>query len=208
MVVIVLVIRVLGPNWIDQLWPRQSRSCCLCTHLCLCVFVDIRLKSHCHLLSIAVTPSQQERPYHDDSTASRLLSEVKHRRARLVLRWGTTLESRVLFFCYYYYFCRGRSLFLLWIVPKNSAGIFFTVTKTTVTTTTTSLVSTQLSSICFLVLSHTRSQTLNLFLFPILFSFTVLHHHRHNQVTSFPFCPSLYPPLSSNHGSWSSQRCS
>ena len=42
---------------------------------------------------------RQERPYHDDSTASRLLSEVKHRRARLVLRWGTTLESRVLFFC-------------------------------------------------------------------------------------------------------------
>ena len=40
----------------------------------------------------------QERPYHDDSTASRLLSEVKHRRAWLVLRWGTTLESQVLFF--------------------------------------------------------------------------------------------------------------
>ncbi len=36
--------------------------------------------------------------YHDDNTASRLLSEVKHRRARFVLRWGTTLESRVLFF--------------------------------------------------------------------------------------------------------------
>ena len=31
-------------------------------------------------------------------TASRLLSEVKHCRARLVLRWGTTLESLVLFF--------------------------------------------------------------------------------------------------------------
>ena len=44
---------------------------------------------------------EQERPYHDDSTASRLLSEVKHRRARLVLRWGTTLESRVLFFCHF-----------------------------------------------------------------------------------------------------------
>ena len=42
---------------------------------------------------------RQERPYHDDNTASRLLSEVKHHRARLVLRWGTTLESRVLFFC-------------------------------------------------------------------------------------------------------------
>ena len=48
-------------------------------------------------------PYYQERPYHDDSTASRLLSEVKHRRARLVLRWGTTLESRVLFFLL---FCR------------------------------------------------------------------------------------------------------
>ena len=40
----------------------------------------------------------QERPYQDDSTASRLLSEVKHPRAWLVLRWGTTLESQVLFF--------------------------------------------------------------------------------------------------------------
>ena len=45
------------------------------------------------------SPYQQERPYHSDSTASRLLSEVKHCRARLVLRWGTTLESLVLFFC-------------------------------------------------------------------------------------------------------------
>ena len=44
---------------------------------------------------------RQERPYHDDSTASRLLSEVKHRRARLVLRWGTTLESLVLFFYHF-----------------------------------------------------------------------------------------------------------
>ena len=43
---------------------------------------------------------RQERPYHDDSTASRLLSEVKHRRAQLVLRWGTTLEYCVLFFCW------------------------------------------------------------------------------------------------------------
>ncbi|KAL7459831.1 hypothetical protein ACHAWC_011638, partial [Mediolabrus comicus] len=43
---------------------------------------------------------RQERPYHSDSTASRLLSEVKHCRARLVLRWGTTLESLVLFFCF------------------------------------------------------------------------------------------------------------
>ncbi len=46
-------------------------------------------------------PHRQERPYHSDSTASRLLSEVKHRRARLVLRWGTTLESLVLFFLHH-----------------------------------------------------------------------------------------------------------
>ena len=43
--------------------------------------------------------NSQERPYNHDSTASRLLSEVKHDLARLVLRWGTTLESLVLFFC-------------------------------------------------------------------------------------------------------------
>jgi hypothetical protein len=46
----------------------------------------------------------QERPYNDDSTASRPLCEVKHRLARLVLRWGTTLESLVMFFCNYYKF--------------------------------------------------------------------------------------------------------
>ena len=39
-------------------------------------------------------------PYNNDSTASRLLSEVKHCLARLVLRWGTTLESRE----YYFFF--------------------------------------------------------------------------------------------------------
>ena len=44
----------------------------------------------------------QERPHHSDSTASRLLSEVKHCRARLLLRWGTTLESLVLFFLTFY----------------------------------------------------------------------------------------------------------
>ena len=42
--------------------------------------------------------SFQERPYQDDSITSRPLSEVKHLRVRLVLRWGTTLESLMLFF--------------------------------------------------------------------------------------------------------------
>jgi hypothetical protein len=39
----------------------------------------------------------KERPYQHDSTPSCLLSEVKHGRAWLVLHWGTTLESQVLF---------------------------------------------------------------------------------------------------------------
>ena len=44
----------------------------------------------------------QNRPHNHDSTASRLLSEVKHDLALLVLRWGTTLEHRVLiFFCWF-----------------------------------------------------------------------------------------------------------
>ena len=52
----------------------------------------------------------QERPYHNDSTASRLLSEVKHCRAWLVLRWGTTLESQVLFFCHFLFSCTHNQM--------------------------------------------------------------------------------------------------
>ena len=58
--------------------------------------MQIRLIRKCVYGSIFVV-LLRERPYQHDSTASRLLSEVKHARARLVLRWGTTLESRVLF---------------------------------------------------------------------------------------------------------------
>ncbi len=52
-----------------------------------------------NIINVKMQLNQQERPYHSDSTASRLLSEVKHCWARLVLRWGTMLESLVLFFC-------------------------------------------------------------------------------------------------------------
>ena len=74
----------------------------------------------------------QERPYHDDNTASRLLSEVKHRRARLVLRWGTTLESRVLFFCSFLCLPRIQQptdrhvLYLIplaWLIPGRTQRI-------------------------------------------------------------------------------------
>ena len=44
-----------------------------------------------------IVPPHQERPYHADRTTSRPLCEVKRRRARLVLRWGTTWEALVLF---------------------------------------------------------------------------------------------------------------
>ena len=40
----------------------------------------------------------KEHTYHDDSTASRMLSEVKHHQAHLVLHWGTDLGYRVLLF--------------------------------------------------------------------------------------------------------------
>ena len=35
------------------------------------------------------------RPYHDEYTRSRLITEVKHRRAGIVLGWGTAWELPV-----------------------------------------------------------------------------------------------------------------
>ena len=69
----------------------------LLTQLCDCISA-VPEKNGVYIYYYIYVP-RQERPYHDDSTASRLLSEVKHHRAWLVLRWGTTLESQVLFFC-------------------------------------------------------------------------------------------------------------
>ena len=41
-------------------------------------------------------PTHQTRPYHEDSTGSCQITEVKPLRAELVLRWVTTLEPSVL----------------------------------------------------------------------------------------------------------------
>ena len=78
--------------------------------VCVCIFVPwLEVIQKCVVAWVTIACSDvivvdsaitQERPYHDDNTASRLFSEVKHHRARLVLRWGTTLESRVLFFLF------------------------------------------------------------------------------------------------------------
>ncbi len=59
------------------------------------------------------------RPYQHDSTASRLLSEVKHVRAWLVLRWGTTLESQVLYSFYIFYFNIFQARALLFFAPSQ-----------------------------------------------------------------------------------------
>ena len=123
--------------------------CCVVVLLCCCVVVwmwkvAMYLKSVsnmlgrcvgsecvclvCSVYSIVRVPVEQERPYKHDSTASRLLSEVKHVLARLVLRWGTTLESRVLFFCSFditYYFATKTQILLAKTVTDMRLNWFF-----------------------------------------------------------------------------------
>ncbi len=71
----------------------------------------------------------QEWPYHSDSTAFCLLGKVEHCWARLVLQWGTTLESLLMFFCFLC-FCRliisaGRSHFFGWLdAVACGSGLF------------------------------------------------------------------------------------
>ena len=57
------------------------------------------------------------RPYHCERTASRLICEVKHGRARSVLGWGTTWEARVtiVFFLFLFLF------FLLIVQPVRKS---------------------------------------------------------------------------------------
>ena len=62
--------------------------------------------------------------FQDDSTATHLLSEVKHLRGQLVLRWGTTLESLMLIFlplCLFFFFfaCCSLAVHVL-LVPHLS----------------------------------------------------------------------------------------
>jgi hypothetical protein len=74
----------------------------------------------------------QERPYHVESTASRLLSEVKQRRAWLVLRWGTTLESQVLFFFITKYHNYPRQISCQTIFCLDPVSILFSPTISSV----------------------------------------------------------------------------
>ena len=74
---------------------RKSTMEVLCSNFCF----DQSVLTYLHAFILFDLLCMTGTPYHSDSTASRLLSEVKHCRATLVLRWGTTLESLVLFFC-------------------------------------------------------------------------------------------------------------
>ena len=79
----------------------------LVVRTCYINMQDMLLRLLFTTILVPVWPQlHQERPYNHDSTASRLLSEVKHDLARLVLRWGTTLESLVLFFCSFLLSCQ------------------------------------------------------------------------------------------------------
>ena len=52
----------------------------------------------CWVYVLCWMQDNQERPYIHESTASRPICEVKHVLVELVLRWGTTLESLMMFF--------------------------------------------------------------------------------------------------------------
>ena len=91
------------------LTPTYVHTSCI-LHLASCIphpYIYIHNIKHLLHLYLSIPPShthkpqththKQERPYHADRTTSRPLCEVKRRRARLVLRWGTTWEALVLF---------------------------------------------------------------------------------------------------------------
>ena len=69
---------------------------------CLCRWIGPNILLNCILYMLWEVCGEQERPYHNDSTASRPLCEVKHCRASLVVWWGTTFESDVLFFLFWH----------------------------------------------------------------------------------------------------------
>ena len=53
----------------------------------------------------------RHRPYHVESTGSRLITEVKQRRARLVLGWMTAWEHRVLLATFSFLFLEAFIIF-------------------------------------------------------------------------------------------------
>ena len=52
----------------------------------------------------------RQRPYHVENTGSRPITEVKQRRARLVLGWVTAWEHRVLLATFFFFFLTDSTL--------------------------------------------------------------------------------------------------
>ena len=70
----------------------------------------------------------RQRPYHVESTGSRPITEVKQRRARLVLGWVTAWEHRVLLATFFLFFFFFFLLSFLWYSDWfiwNSRRLFF-----------------------------------------------------------------------------------
>ena len=59
----------------------------------------------------------RQRPYHVESTGSRPITEVKQRRARLVLGWVTAWEHRVLLATFFLFF--SFFFFFLFFFPRS-----------------------------------------------------------------------------------------
>ena len=63
-----------------------------------------RSRQSSHLSSQPSVEGDRDRSHHEESTSSRQLTAVKPHRARLVLRWVTTLESRVVISFFFAFF--------------------------------------------------------------------------------------------------------
>ena len=103
-----------------RFWDRCSYVCwrvgivvCGSSNIDVIVWSIVQM---CAVYIVSNVDWNQVVPYNNDSTASRLLSEVKHYLAQLVLRWGTTLES------WEYYF----SLFFLFVFVTCPSHLKFT----------------------------------------------------------------------------------
>lgn len=73
-------------------------------YVCECVFSENRRHTHIapckhfkivYVMCVARSLFHRQRPYHVEYTGSRPITEVKQRRARLVLGWVTAWEHRV-----------------------------------------------------------------------------------------------------------------
>ena len=107
-------------DWFALSWSFTSLSVfpivLLTSRICVeAYFVDASLASRLHQCVSTETPQRFllvfscQRPYHVEHTGSRPITEVKQRRARLVLGWVTAWEPRVLLI-----FCFWRAFFGLY----------------------------------------------------------------------------------------------